>query len=67
MIRPNVRASFGRREAEILLAVAGPGCQTSPGASYANAGRWDSAEGTASWATRVNSQRVHQVDRGIDD
>jgi len=24
MIRPNVRASFGRREAEILLAVAGP-------------------------------------------
>jgi hypothetical protein len=25
MIRPNVRASFGRREAEILLALAGPG------------------------------------------
>ena len=22
---------------------------------------------TASWATRVNSQQVHQVDRGIDD
>src|SRR5215216_6530998 len=25
MIRPNVRASFGRREAELLLALAGPG------------------------------------------
>jgi hypothetical protein len=25
MIRPNVRASFGRREAELLLSVAGPG------------------------------------------
>jgi hypothetical protein len=24
MIRPNVRASFGRREAEMLLAMAGP-------------------------------------------
>ena len=25
MIKPNVRASFGRREAELLLAVVGPG------------------------------------------
>ncbi|MFW6642322.1 hypothetical protein ACOALZ_20050 [Nocardiopsis algeriensis] len=34
------------------LAVAGPGCAGSPGSSYRNEGRWDSAEGTASWATR---------------
>ena len=25
------------------------------------------AERTQSWATRVNSQRVHQVEKGIDD
>lgn len=27
MIRPNVRASFGRREAELLISVAGPGAE----------------------------------------
>ncbi|MEE2040626.1 hypothetical protein Q8791_25745 [Nocardiopsis sp. CT-R113] len=45
-------ALTGGSEPEPFLAVAGPGCQASPGASYANEGRWDSAEGTASWATR---------------
>ncbi|NKZ00959.1 hypothetical protein [Nocardiopsis alborubida] len=53
-------------EPESFLAVAGPGCQASPGASYANEGRWDSAEGTASWATRPGGYAQEGCDGGYE-
>ncbi|ASU57810.1 hypothetical protein [Nocardiopsis dassonvillei] len=51
---------------EPFLAVAGPGCQASPGASYTNEGRWDSAEGTASWATRPGGYAQEGCDGGYE-
>jgi hypothetical protein len=53
-------------EPEPFLAVAGPGCQASPGASYTNEGRWDSAEGTASWATRPGGYAQEGCDGGYE-
>ncbi|WP_435113439.1 hypothetical protein [Nocardiopsis synnemataformans] len=62
----NAVASTGTSEPESFLAVAGPGCQASPGASYANEGRWDSAEGTASWATRPGGYAQEGCDGGYE-
>ncbi|WP_150255743.1 hypothetical protein [Nocardiopsis deserti] len=62
----NAVASTGASEPESFLAVAGPGCQASPGASYANEGRWDSAEGTASWATRPGGYAQEGCDGGYE-
>ncbi|OOC53254.1 MULTISPECIES: serine/threonine-protein kinase [Nocardiopsis] len=59
-------ATTGASEAEPFLAVAGPGCQASPGASYTNAGRWDSAEGTSSWATRPGGYAQEGCDGGYE-
>jgi hypothetical protein len=56
----------GGSEPEPFLAVAGPGCQDSPGSSYANEGRWDSAEGTASWATRPGGYAQEGCDGGYE-
>ncbi|MCY9784016.1 hypothetical protein KIK06_08935 [Nocardiopsis sp. EMB25] len=42
----------GAAAPEPYSAITGPGCLSSPGAAYDRAGRWDSAEGTSSWATR---------------
>ncbi|MFD3683554.1 hypothetical protein ACFWTE_01880 [Nocardiopsis sp. NPDC058631] len=59
-------AMTGGSEPESFLAVAGPGCQTAPGASYTNEGRWDSAEGTASWATRPGGYAQEGCDGGYE-
>jgi hypothetical protein len=59
-------ALTGASEPEPFLAVAGPGCQASPGASYTNEGRWDSAEGTASWATRPGGYAQEGCDGGYE-
>ncbi|PDP85293.1 hypothetical protein CQJ94_23190 [Glycomyces fuscus] len=59
-------ATTGVSDSEPFLAVAGPGCQTSSGASYANAGRWDSAEGTASWSTRPGGYAQEGCDGGYE-
>ncbi|MDT0331164.1 hypothetical protein [Nocardiopsis lambiniae] len=37
---------------ETYLAISGPGCPMTGHSSYGHEGRWDSAEGTDSWATR---------------
>ncbi|MEE2048680.1 hypothetical protein Q7689_35690, partial [Nocardiopsis tropica] len=62
----NSVAMTGGSEPEPFLAVAGPGCQDSPGSSYANEGRWDSAEGTASWATRPGGYSQEGCDGGYE-
>ncbi|MEE2055662.1 hypothetical protein [Nocardiopsis tropica] len=62
----NSVAMTGGSEPEPFLAVAGPGCQDSPGSSYANEGRWDSAEGTASWATRPGGYAQEGCDGGYE-
>ncbi|WP_159941010.1 MULTISPECIES: hypothetical protein [unclassified Nocardiopsis] len=53
-------------EPEPYLAVAGPGCLTTPGASYTREGRWDSAEGTTSWATRPGGYAQEGCDGGYE-
>jgi hypothetical protein len=59
-------ATTGMSDSEPFLAVAGPGCQASPGSSYTNAGRWDSAEGTESWATRPGGYAQEGCDGGYE-
>ncbi|WP_150242683.1 hypothetical protein [Nocardiopsis quinghaiensis] len=59
-------ATTGAPEPEPFLAVAGPGCPDTPGSSYANAERWDSAEGTGSWATRPGGYAQEGCDGGYE-
>ncbi|MFV2198537.1 hypothetical protein [Nocardiopsis sp. LOL_012] len=47
---------------EPFSAITGPGCLPAEGAAYGRSGRWDSAEGTASWATRPGGYALEGCD-----
>ncbi|MEV2275672.1 hypothetical protein AB0I72_08800 [Nocardiopsis sp. NPDC049922] len=58
--------SNGAASPEPFSAVTGPGCLASPGAAYDRVGRWDSAEGTSSWATRPGGYGQEGCDGGYE-
>ncbi|WP_028649439.1 hypothetical protein [Nocardiopsis sp. CNT312] len=47
---------------EPFSALTGPGCLPAEGTAYGRSGRWDSAEGTASWATRPGGYALEGCD-----
>ncbi|MFI6576131.1 hypothetical protein ACIBFB_10025 [Nocardiopsis sp. NPDC050513] len=58
--------SNGAAPPEPFTAITGPGCLASPGAVYDRVGRWDSAEGTSSWATRPGGYGQEGCDGGYE-